>query len=277
MLDKDLDPMSREQLIAEVQRLRAGIREHRDSSGHGLCWHHPQLWNLLPEPVEPEIAVPPWPKFLRGCVHYRESLDRQAPDAPMLDEEYDGERVTHGAMAFWRRIDVPGHDAAMLERVADGWVLTGFATFLENGPTGVRYRVDLAPDFRTRSGRIEGFRAGRPFHHIFDRDDGRWSLDGAVVPGLDDLVHLDFGFTPSTNLQQLRHADLAVGDEAEIPAAWFDIGEATLSRLPQHYRRLSQEWYEYESPTANYAAVLELSPNGFARLYPDLWEMEPES
>jgi len=33
--------------------------------------------------------VPPWPKFLRGCVRYRESLDTQRPDAPVLDAEYE--------------------------------------------------------------------------------------------------------------------------------------------------------------------------------------------
>ena len=87
-MDEDLTQMSREQLVEEVRRLRAGIREHRDSSGHELCWHQPQLWSLLPEPIDPDIAVPPWPKFLRGCAKYRESLDKQRPDAPTLDEEY---------------------------------------------------------------------------------------------------------------------------------------------------------------------------------------------
>ncbi|HTJ64868.1 MAG TPA: hypothetical protein VL899_13775 [Alphaproteobacteria bacterium] len=89
-MDEDLQRLTRDQLIAEVTRLRAGIREHRDSTGHDLCWHHPQLWGLLPERVAPEIAVPPWPKFLRGCVKYRESLDREAPDAPVADVEFGG-------------------------------------------------------------------------------------------------------------------------------------------------------------------------------------------
>ena len=88
MLDDDLLQMSRETLIAEVKRLRAGIREHRDSSGHDLCWHHPQLWGLLPERIDPQIAVPPWPKFLRGCLKYRESLEVQAPNAAVHDREY---------------------------------------------------------------------------------------------------------------------------------------------------------------------------------------------
>jgi hypothetical protein len=47
-MDDDLEGLDRKGLIAEVKRLRAGIRAHRDSSGHDLCWHHPQLWALLP-------------------------------------------------------------------------------------------------------------------------------------------------------------------------------------------------------------------------------------
>jgi hypothetical protein len=88
-MDDDLGGMSREALIAEVKRLRAGIRAHRDASGHDLCWHHPQLWGLLPEPMSGAIAVPPWPQFLRGCLKYRESLERELPDAPAHDVEYE--------------------------------------------------------------------------------------------------------------------------------------------------------------------------------------------
>jgi hypothetical protein len=86
-MDEDLNALSRDQLMDEVKRLRAGIRQHRDSSGHDLCWHHPKLWKLVPERVTPEVAVPPWPKFLRGCVKYRESLDREQPNAPVADVE----------------------------------------------------------------------------------------------------------------------------------------------------------------------------------------------
>jgi hypothetical protein len=88
-MDDDLDKLSREELITEVRRLRAGVRAHRDSTGHKLCWHHPDLWGLLPEKLAPEVAVPPWPKFLRGCLRYRESLDRELPNAPVADVEYE--------------------------------------------------------------------------------------------------------------------------------------------------------------------------------------------
>lgn len=88
-LDGDLDALDPEALKAEVRRLRAGIREHRGSSGHDLCWHHPDLWDLLPERVEPEVAVPAWPAFMRGCVRYRQSLDEQLPGAAEHPTEYE--------------------------------------------------------------------------------------------------------------------------------------------------------------------------------------------
>lgn len=88
-MDEDLDSMSRDELLAEVKKLRAGVRAHRDSTGHDLCWHQPELWSLLPERVAPAVAVPEWPQFLRGCVRYRQSLDEQRPDAPRTHEEFD--------------------------------------------------------------------------------------------------------------------------------------------------------------------------------------------
>ena len=78
-MDEDVESMDRTALIAEVKRLRAAIREHRDSSGQDLCWHHPALWNLLPDGPAAMPDVPAWPEFLRGCIAYRESLDRQLP------------------------------------------------------------------------------------------------------------------------------------------------------------------------------------------------------
>jgi hypothetical protein len=59
-MDDDLPTMSKDELIAEVRRLRAGIRKHRDSSGHALCWHHPQLWGFL------ESRFPRTSEFLLG-------------------------------------------------------------------------------------------------------------------------------------------------------------------------------------------------------------------
>ena len=88
-MDDDLNTLSREQLITEAKKLRDAIRKHRDATGHALCWHHPDLWSLLPEGTTPAIVVPAWPQFMRGCVGYRQSLDEQAPQAPRTDQAFD--------------------------------------------------------------------------------------------------------------------------------------------------------------------------------------------
>jgi len=76
-LDEDLQAFTQAQLIDEVIKLRNGIRKHRDSTGQELCWHHPSLWNLLPEKTDPKIEVPDWPIFMNGCVRYRKSLENR--------------------------------------------------------------------------------------------------------------------------------------------------------------------------------------------------------
>lgn len=92
-MDEDIEDRSREELIAEIRRLRAAIRVHRDATGQDLCWRHPALWSLLPEQTSPAIVVPAWPQFMRGCVRYRQSLDEQAAEAPRSRQEFGEPQV----------------------------------------------------------------------------------------------------------------------------------------------------------------------------------------
>jgi hypothetical protein len=89
------------------------------------------------------------------------------------------------------------------------------------------------------------------------------------------LVDLDFGFTPATNMPQLRRFNLADGETADVNIAWYDFGVERLVVLPQIYRRIDARSYAYDSPTGNYRATLEVAPSGFVQLYPELWVMEP--
>ncbi len=175
--------------------------------------------------------------------------------------------------ALWKRLDVTGHDAARIETVGGGYVLEGTTVFRhEDGPACVSYSLDVAPDWSTRRGLVRGFAGERAFAHEIVRDAGGWTLDGAAQPGLAHLVDLDLGFTPATNLQQLRRVPLAIGEAADIRVAWFDVGAERLVELPQSYRRLDESRYDYRG--FSYAATLEMAPSGFVKLYPELWEME---
>jgi uncharacterized protein len=44
--------------------------------------------------------------------------------------------------------------------------------------------------------------------------------------------------------------------------------------LPQRYERRTSSTHWYEAPTVGYEALLELTPAGFIRRYPGLWELE---
>ncbi|MGC4049136.1 MAG: putative glycolipid-binding domain-containing protein [Paludibaculum sp.] len=177
--------------------------------------------------------------------------------------------------AIWRRLDTPGHDAASLTAAGEGWLLRGTAVFAQaGGPACVHYSVELDFGWKTIRGRVEGFAGGRTLDHLITRAAEGWTLDGVLVPGLEALCDLDYGFTPATNLQQLRRVAIGVGETAEIRVVWFDVGEPTLVELPQRYERRSESAYWYESPSGPYEALLELAPNGFVRRYPGLWVME---
>lgn len=74
-MDEDLVTMSREELQAEVLKLRTAIRQQRDQKGHDLCWYVPELWDVLPEKTHPEPEVPEWAEFIQRCAAFRKGLD----------------------------------------------------------------------------------------------------------------------------------------------------------------------------------------------------------
>ena len=173
----------------------------------------------------------------------------------------------------WRRLDGPGHDACRLRRLASGWELAGTAFFLESaGPARLAYRVACDPRWRTRHGGVRGTVGARPVELRIERSPGgAWRLGSRVVPGLCGCLDLDLGFTPATNLLAIRRLDLRHGGAADAPAAWLDVRDGTLARLPQRYVRRTADAYRYEAPTVDYAADLAVSDAGFVTRYPGLW------
>ena len=78
-IDRDVEQMNSQQLVAEVRKLRQGIRVHRDSSGQGLCWHHPKLWGLLPEQTDPLPTVPTGRNFCMAACNTVSRSMRKCP------------------------------------------------------------------------------------------------------------------------------------------------------------------------------------------------------
>jgi hypothetical protein len=180
------------------------------------------------------------------------------------------------ASILWKRLDVRGHDACCIERNGETWTLTGTAVCLEEGlPTLLCYRVSGTSGWRAMHGHVSGWIGTREVDLEMTRGtDGRWAVNGVVAPQLGPDLDLDYGFTPATNLPQLRRLALREGEGADAPAAWLDVSTGQLTHLPQRYERRSDVLYHYVSPTAGYDDVLEVGRDGFIRSYPGLWEAE---
>lgn len=138
--------------------------------------------------------------------------------------------VEKSRTAFWRCLYTQGHDAALLTPISNGWKLTGTAVFRDdNGPVSAGYSVEMDEAWGARRGAVAGFSDGRHFRHDIEKTAEGWMLDGRPN-GLVELPNLDFGFTPATNFQQLRRANLRIGERAEFSVAWFDIGRGSPGR-----------------------------------------------
>ena len=131
--------------------------------------------------------------------------------------------------------------------------------------------------WRTLTGSVHGAVGGRRVALDIERtQDGRWHVNGSLVPGVDGLVDLDLGFTPATNLFPLRRLALRVGESANPAAAWLDDEQWVLRRLPQRYERRAPDAWWYESPQAGYEGLLRVSDLGFVTDYPGLWRAQAE-
>ena len=178
---------------------------------------------------------------------------------------------------LWRRLDVPGHEACRLSEQPWGFQLEGTAVFLEGGSSAcLRYDIRCDAGFRSQRAHVTGFHGRRTIDaRVEQLAGGGWSLDGEELPQVRNCSDFDLGFSPATNLLQLRRINLREGQAADVPAAWFDLSQSSLSELQQTYRRIARDRYDYTAPTVPYAAVLEVTALGFVSLYPGLWQLEP--
>jgi hypothetical protein len=176
----------------------------------------------------------------------------------------------------WRRVDTAGHDACRLEELADGWRLDGAAVFrLDHEPVRLAYRLTYDSSWRTREGTVSGWIGERDCELRITRTiDGRWTLNHDAKVDLEGCLDLDFGFTPATNLSQLRRIALEIGQAADLPVAWLDVAAGTVAVLHQRYERRTTDAYWYQAPRFNYAAQLTVRSSGFVSAYPGLWEEE---
>lgn len=174
---------------------------------------------------------------------------------------------------LWRRLDLPGIEACMMERGARGLELTGAATFaFRRRPCVLSYSVSCSPDGSTRSAKVEGMAGSRAVSIRIEADRARrWKLNGRRCVAVDGCDDVDLNFSPSTNTLSIRRLSLAVGGEARVRSAWLRFPDFSLHPLEQVYRRLSRERYAYRS-TTGFSATLEVNRSGLITRYGRVWK-----
>ena len=176
----------------------------------------------------------------------------------------------------WRRLDLPGHEVARLERRDYGWELSGTAVLVhEQRPCKLDYVVICDPSWRTDSARLSGVIGDREIDLRVSVDrQQRWYMDRVEFPAVAGCIDIDLGFSPSTNLIPIRRLSLAVGEKREVRAAWLPFPSLVFELLPQVYRREGEKTYWYESGGGVFVRMLEVNAAGFVTSYPGLWQEE---
>lgn len=177
---------------------------------------------------------------------------------------------------LWRRLDLPGHEAARLWFRAPSWHLVGTAVFgYEHQACRLDYHLICDANWNTRSGLVSGWLGDEAVEYLLSVDaEQRWWLNDEEVPAVAGCFDLDLNFSPSTNLLPIRRLGLAVGQAAPVKAAWLRFPSFTLEPLEQTYRRIDERSYRYESTGGRFVRELAVNGAGFVTSYPDFWALE---
>jgi uncharacterized protein len=178
---------------------------------------------------------------------------------------------------LWRRIDRSGHEYARLSREGTGWRLEGVALFEhERLPCNLRYIVSCDEEWLTKGAQVVGWVGSRvvDVRIIADTAQQVWRLNDQICADVAGSLDVDLNFSPSTNLLPIRRLGLAVGQRAEVRAAWLRFPSFTLEPLVQSYARTNEHTYVYESGGGSFVAQLQVADVGWPIAYENLWSSE---
>ena len=174
----------------------------------------------------------------------------------------------------WRNLFVNGSDYCSLWENSDGWILDGTAIAVlgEDRPLIAKYEVRCDPDWSTSRVTVE-LTTGSDVCALTlaVEPSGLWRRNGEEVSALRGLLDVDLAITPATNTLPVRRLHLAIGQSAEVTAAWVKLPDLAIEPLHQTYTRLSSDWYRYESATG-FSAEIRVDEFGLVKTYPGGWE-----
>lgn len=183
----------------------------------------------------------------------------------------------------WMSTSWPAPDHCALSEISYGWELDGKAQAMVDGlPLEVTYTIRVDREWQTRLvkvkqvhfGIVPGFSSTRRCTLKRDQSGGWTATSGNDRPGLSGirfLTDIDIQVTPASNTLPIRRLNLAVGESADVTAAWFRIPEFRVEPLKQRYTRTAEHTYRYESPDHDFTATLTVDDLGLVINYDPGW------
>ncbi|RMH38611.1 MAG: hypothetical protein D6694_12135 [Gammaproteobacteria bacterium] len=175
---------------------------------------------------------------------------------------------------MWRQVDDIGFEHCNLRYREQEWCLNGIVlTIFDNQPALVEYQVSCDEGWRTHTVQVKMQLGSREYILELSRDEQKgWQINGQDDNNFGRCIDVDLGITPATNTLPIRRLKLAIGETAEIFAAWVRFPELSVEVLAQRYTRLNEQRYKYESREGTFVAEIEVDNQGFVISYPDYWE-----
>jgi hypothetical protein len=144
-------------------------------------------------------------------------------------------------------------------------------------PCLLEYHIICDGNWHTRSGRVAGWVGDTNVAIEISVDAAhRWWLNDEECPAVTGCFDLDLNFSPSTNLLPIRRLTLAIGQSAQVKAAWLGFPNFNLEPLEQVYSRIAASTYRYESAGGKFVRELEVNAAGFVTVYPGFWALETD-
>lgn len=174
---------------------------------------------------------------------------------------------------IWRGIYLPGHEACRLHSHDDEWSFEGTAVFSnDQQPCRLSYLIVCDSRWNTLRGSVSGWVGNHDVNIELAVGEGReWRLNGRREFAVDGCVDLDLNFSPVTNTLPIRRLNLAIGEHAEVKAAWLRFPSFELEPLVQVYTRLDEFRYRYSSSGGEFVRELTVNEVGFVTDYPGFW------
>jgi uncharacterized protein len=137
----------------------------------------------------------------------------------------------------------------------------------------VEYSIELRSDWTTRAARVRCVDADGVHEVAIEADGaGGWTVDGAPAPHVEGCLDVDLEASVLTNAFPVARMRLALGAEAQAPAAYVRVPDLRVERLEQRYARVAEREYDYESPAFGFACRLVYADDGLVLDYPGIAE-----